>query len=777
MDVARPSPRPVPPVAIPQGVVHLLRYPTVSLGLASGNGFKQRQDDVQAGGVESIEHPLEAQKRIFWKSHSRLGYLTLAAESLFVLSYFAATPNGPHRLVLLAISSLTLVAAVVTLAFIDRVSLYRWRVSFSLASTLLAGATLTLCIYLDRGLDSPLLVLIALPIMSAALALPPKHVTICGLVAFVEFGAVAFTSAHAHATAGDIAALSAFLMGTVVLSAGSALYRSRLEGDEDRLVQDLHRQACTDALTGCLSHGAFYERLNTEIDRAVRHHEPLSVLVADVDLFKSFNDAHGHAAGDAALAEAGGILRRVSRSIDTVSRIGGDEFAVILPKTDLARARHLAERIIRCVADGEAGITMSVGFAALDRAEPTSQRLFRDADQGLYRAKANGRARSGTIGDIGPGAPTQPRGSQELPDPIFVQADWDRLEESLRESNRATDEASSIIDSLQTTASIGFGYVDRDFRLLRINSMLAAVNGGTVEDQIGRRVADVVPALWPSLEPIYQHVIDSGEAAVNQEVSGPTATDPDRIHCWLTNLNPVSVSGDVIGIAMVVVDITERKQLEESQATLTRAVVRALSASVEMLDPYTAGHQERVARVARAVASELHLEPPDIEAIELAARVHDIGKLSVPSELLSHPGRLSEPEMKVVRMHCQAGFDLLKRVHFPAYVALMVLQHHERCDGSGYPSGLHGEQILLGSRIIAVADVMESMASGRPYRAALGPDAAIGELQRGSGTIYDADVVAALTRVIRSGRITFEHNGPLEIESRRSTVPTGAAGG
>ena len=219
---------------------------------------------------------------------------------------------------------------------------------------------------------------------------------------------------------------------------------------------------------------------------------------------------------------------------------------------------------------------MSVGFAALDRAEPTSQRLFHDADQGLYRAKANGRARSGTIGDIGPGAPTQPRGSQELPDPIFVQADWDRLEESLRESNRATDEASSIIDSLQTTASIGFGYVDRDFRLLRINSMLAAVNGGTVEDQIGRRVADVVPALWPSLEPIYQHVIDSGEAAVNQEVSGPTATDPDRIHCWLTNLNPVSVSGDVIGIAMVVVDITERKQLEESQATLTRAVVRAL---------------------------------------------------------------------------------------------------------------------------------------------------------------------------------------------------------
>ena len=747
----------------------------MGLDLGRDSGFKHRQDD-QADALERVDDPLEAEKRIFWRSHSRLGYLTLTAESLFVLSYFAATPNGLHRLAVIAISSLTLVAAAVTLAFIERVSIQPWRVSFSTASTLLAGAALTFCVLLDGGLDSPLLVLIALPIMSAALALPPKQVTICGLMAFVEFGVVALTSADVAATATDIAALSAFLIGTVVLSVGSAIYRSRLEADEVCLVQDLHRQASTDSLTGCLSHGAFYDRLDVEIDRAVRHHEPLSVLVADVDLFKSFNDAHGHAAGDAALAEAGEILRRASRSIDTVSRIGGDEFAVILPKTDLASAGNLAERIIRCFADGEVGVTMSIGFAALDHVEPTSQRLFRDADQGLYRAKANGRARTGTIGDVGPCAPAELRGSQELADPTFAQADWDRLEESLRESNRATVEASSIIDSLQSTASVGFGYVDRDFRLLRINSMLAAVNGGRVEDQIGQRVAEVLPALWPALEPIYQQVIDSGEAAVNQEVSGPTATDPDRIHYWLTNFNPVRVSGDVIGIAIVVVDITDRKQLEESQATLIRAVVRALSASVEMRDPYTAGHQERVALIAGAVASELHLESQDIEGIELAARIHDIGKLSVPSELLSRPGQLSEPEMALIRMHSQAGFDLLNRVHFPSRVALMVLQHHERCDGSGYPSGLQGDQILIGSRIIAVADVVESMASGRPYRAALGLSAAISELQNGSGDIYDADVVEAFMRVVRNGQVTFGHNGSPEIEGSRSTILTGAAG-
>ena len=724
------------------------------VGLLSVGALRDRAASREDADERAV-HSLEAQRRRFWKSHSLLGYLTLTAEALFVLAYFIATPEGPHRLALLAVSSLTLVGALVTLAFIGRVSTYPWRVSFSLVSTLMAGAALTLCIYLDGGLDSPLVVLLALPVMSAALALPAKEVIWCGVVAFGEFGAVVFTDSHVESSSSDVAALSALLIGTVMLSAGSAVYRTRLEGDEDRLVRELRRKARTDSLTGCLSHGAFYDRLEIEIDRAMRHHEPLSVLVADVDLFKSFNDTHGHAAGDAALAKAGQIMRRASRSIDSVARIGGDEFAVILPKTDLAGAGLVAERLIRCFVDQESEISMSVGFAALDDLEPTSQRLFHEADQGLYRAKANGRACAGTIGSVHPGALTDSGRSQDLADPVVAQADWDRLEESLRKSNRATLEVWSIVDAFQSTESVGFGYVDRNFRLLHINSMLAEVTGGRVEDQIGRTLGEVVPALWPTLEPISKHVIDSGEAVVNREVSGPTARDPDRIHHWLTNLNPVMVNGEVTGIAIIVVDITERKLLEESQAALTRAVVSALSASVELRDPYTAGHQERVARIAGEVARELDLTPEEVEAIELAAKIHDIGKLSVPSELLARPHRLSEPEMTVVRMHSQAGFDLLQRVDFPQHVAQMVFQHHERCDGSGYPRGLRGDQILIGSRIIAVADVVESMASGRPYRAALGPDAALDEIQRGSGTLYDADVVAACRRVLESGQLTI----------------------
>jgi len=733
----------------------------VSLDLLSTGEIEDRhvtEDDV-AGPVE---RSLVRQKQRFWTSYIRLGYLLLTGESLFVLVYFAATPDGPHRLVLLAIGALTFTVAVCALVFVRKVSLQPWRVTFSLVSVLFAGAALTFSICLDGGLDSPLIVMIALPIMCAALALPAREVWICGMAVLAEFVVVAVAHPRVEASTSDAAALSAFLVGTVALSLGVAVYRSRLERDEDRLIGELHRQARTDSLTGCLSYGVFYQQLGVEVDRALRHRHALSLLVVDIDLFKSFNDSRGRVAGDTALVSAGALIRRISRSIDAVARIGGDEFALILPMTDLASARTLAERIVGAFDQSEGSeISVSVGYAALDPLEPTSQKLFRDADRGLYHAKASGRGRTATIAGVGAGTAHPGRRGQEIADRVIGQADWTRLEESLRESHRATAEASSIIDSLQSTSSVGFGYVDRDFRLVRLNPMLAATTGGRVEDQIGRTMAEVVPALWPTLEPIYRSVIDTGEAAVNREVSGPVATDPDRIHSWLTNLNPVKVNGMVTGIAIVVIDITDRKQLEESQATLTRAVVSALSASVEMRDPYTAGHQEKVAQLATAIAAELHLEPREIDLIGLAARIHDIGKLSVPAELLTRPGPLSDIEIAVVRMHSQAGFDMLNKVHFPEQVAEMVLQHHERSDGSGYPHGLRGEQIAIGSRIIAVADVVESMASRRPYRAALGLDVALDEIRRGAGTRYDGDVVKACVSLVEDGTVTFDENGSL----------------
>ena len=333
-------------------------------------------------------------------------------------------------------------------------------------------------------------------------------------------------------------------------------------------------------------------------------------------------------------------------------------------------------------------------------------------------------------------------------------ADRKRLEEGLWEANQETLEAMSILDALQSTTSVGLGFVDREFRILRINSMLAAVNGGTVEDQVGRKVSEVIPEIWPHLEPLYRAVLE-GSSVTNEEVSGETAADPGELHHWLINLYPVTANDDVLGIGVVVVDITDRKRWEEGQSTLTRAVVGALAGSVELRDPYTAGHQERVARIAVAVATEMDLDPDEIEAIELAGKIHDLGKLAVPAEILARPGRLSDSEMQVVRGHSQAGSDLLERVGFPDSVREMVLQHHERLDGSGYPQALAGDQISRGARILAIADVFEAMASHRPYRSARGTGVAVVELERGSGQQYDSDAVRACLRLFQAGHLPW----------------------
>jgi HD-GYP domain-containing protein (c-di-GMP phosphodiesterase class II) len=190
-----------------------------------------------------------------------------------------------------------------------------------------------------------------------------------------------------------------------------------------------------------------------------------------------------------------------------------------------------------------------------------------------------------------------------------------------------------------------------------------------------------------------------------------------------------------------------RQSLEDS--------IKAIANTVEMRDPYTAGHQRRVGQLATAIARELGLSEDTMRGIELAASIHDLGKISVPAEILAKPGKLTAIEFMLLKNHAQAGFDILKDIKFPWPIATMVWQHHERQDGSGYPQGLKGEQILLESRIMAVADVVEAMASHRPYRAALGIDNALQEIERGRGTVYDAAVVDACLRLFAEKRFTF----------------------
>ncbi|HAJ28123.1 MAG TPA: HD-GYP domain-containing protein [Syntrophus sp. (in: bacteria)] len=203
-------------------------------------------------------------------------------------------------------------------------------------------------------------------------------------------------------------------------------------------------------------------------------------------------------------------------------------------------------------------------------------------------------------------------------------------------------------------------------------------------------------------------------------------------------------------------DITKRKKTEdklistlESLKNALHATIHVLISAIEVRDPYTAGHQVRSADLARAIAVEMNLPQDRIEAISMAGPIHDIGKLSVPAELLSKPTKLTALEFSLIKEHAQTGYEMLKDVESPWPLAEIVHQHHERMNGSGYPRNLKGEEILIEARILAVADVVESMASHRPYRPALGLNAALEEIENNKETLFDADAVDVCLKLFR----------------------------
>lgn len=222
---------------------------------------------------------------------------------------------------------------------------------------------------------------------------------------------------------------------------------------------------------------------------------------------------------------------------------------------------------------------------------------------------------------------------------------------------------------------------------------------------------------------------------------------PDR---WVSHTTEVLLdhADKAVRVFGVLKDITDRKRDEgnlrrslEDLSEALRSTVHALGVTAEKRDPYTAGHQERVTHLACAIAWKMGLEEERIKGLQAAGLLHDIGKISVPAELLAKPNLLSEIELAIMKTHPAVGHEILKEIPFPWPVARIVLEHHERMDGSGYPAGLHGQDCLLESRILAVADVVEAMASHRPYRAALGVDQAMQEIRENKGLLYDSQVV------------------------------------
>jgi putative nucleotidyltransferase with HDIG domain len=212
-------------------------------------------------------------------------------------------------------------------------------------------------------------------------------------------------------------------------------------------------------------------------------------------------------------------------------------------------------------------------------------------------------------------------------------------------------------------------------------------------------------------------------------------------------------------VAASIDDANYHENVKMRQSGLQKTVdgiIHALSVTIEAVDPYTAVHQQRVAELAAAIGRQMGLAEWQTMGVRVAGLLHDVGKVTVPPAILNKPGKLDPYELNIIRKHSRAGYDILKKIEFPWPIARSVLQHHERLDGSGYPLGLAAEDIGFEARVLAVADVVEAMASHRPYRPSLGLEAALGEISRASGILYDAEVVGACLALLLPRKNEFD---------------------
>ncbi|MGE4519644.1 MAG: HD domain-containing phosphohydrolase [Desulfobacteraceae bacterium] len=294
--------------------------------------------------------------------------------------------------------------------------------------------------------------------------------------------------------------------------------------------------------------------------------------------------------------------------------------------------------------------------------------------------------------------------------------------------------------------------------------------GFSIEDIMNKTIIDFLPVHLRGLyRESYENMLVQGKPFKGFEVTG-LAKNGKNVVLEINAVPVFSETGELLGYRGVTRDITLRKMameaLEKSRDSLhanLEETVKSLASAEEKRDPYTAGHQTRVDRLACAIARELELPAKQIEGLHFAALLHDIGKIALPSEFLSKPTVLSSQEHEIIKCHAENGYDILKNIHFPWPVAEIVHQHHELLDGSGYPKGLKGEDILFEAKILTVADVVEAMSSHRPYRPSLGIEASLDEIRTGRGIKYDEAVVDACLNLILEKNFDILGNGESDL--------------
>jgi diguanylate cyclase (GGDEF)-like protein len=523
--------------------------------------------------------------------------------------------------------------------------------------------------------------------------------------------------------------------------------------------------ARTDSLTGFLNHGAIQVRLREEIWRARRDDAPLSCLLVDLDNFKPINDRHGHLVGDELLQQVATAIAAEFRPYDGVARYGGDEFVLVLPGADEEVALDAARRLRSVVAETSRGfgdlgapVTASVGIARW-REPLTAGELLDRADRALLLAKRNGKdgvevATQRTERELA----RVERGDDQS-DPLV--RFWDMVSRAERPRHVLYTLPSLLRRELELEeVALYEPAPGPEGVLMRLT--LARLPGDPAPPAFRRPMITIDQDLRRRLEsgPISRGSLAALESALEGHVR-PAQGEAPRGSYAAVGL----VRGDTLLGLMLLrhrlpqfprPDLRTAEVLAGETVTVllgqsgdgSRTAVAALAAAIDARDNYTLSHSEEVVGMACDVARRLRLPPGEVAKVRDGAMLHDIGKIAIPNEILYKSGPLSASEWETMREHPLIGERILLRTPELAPIAPLVRHEHERWDGSGYPDGLAGEAIPIGSRIIFACDAYHAMIAARPYREPMSDADAVAELRAGAGSQFDPGVVEALLSVL-----------------------------
>ena len=349
---------------------------------------------------------------------------------------------------------------------------------------------------------------------------------------------------------------------------------------------------------------------------------------------------------------------------------------------------------------------------------------------------------------------------RELGNGILLQKEIERKEEERKRSDEALREQKAYFEHLFESSPEAVVISSNDGKILQINRSFSEMFGYTEEEAIGK----VLDKLISTDELLKEATEYTKQVAGGKDIRIETKrkTKSGKLLAVSVLGTPIIIEGKQAAVYGIYRDITDRKQAEdelkasyERLQKLIQDTVNVLANVVELRDPYTAGHQHNVAQLGIAIAEKMKFPSDMIEGIRIGGTMHDIGKIKVPIRILNKSEMLTDKEWEQIKYHPTVGYELLKDLDFPWQVAKMVLQHHERFDGSGYPNGLKNDEILMEARILAVADVVEAMANDRPYRQSLGIEIALEEIEDNKGILYDPDVVENAVKILKNGAFVF----------------------